>query len=62
MCRLALSIAMTIAALVLTLIILVVGRHGNASSDLALITVRLSFFFFFFSQDISHEYIVLIRD
>lgn len=42
MFRLALSIAMTIAALVLTLIILVVGRHGNAGSDLALITVSLS--------------------
>lgn len=53
MCRLALSIAMTIAALVLTLIILVVGRHGNAGSDLALITVSLYF------QDILDEDIIL---
>lgn len=37
--RLGASIALTIAALVLTLIILVVGRHGNGGSDLSLITV-----------------------
>lgn len=35
--------AFTIAALVLTLIILVVGRHGNAGSDLALITVSINY-------------------
>ncbi|KAJ4420546.1 hypothetical protein N0V82_004319 [Gnomoniopsis sp. IMI 355080] len=42
--RLGASLALTIAALVLTLIILVVGRHGNAGSDLALITVDMSNF------------------
>lgn len=42
--RLGTSLALTIAALVLTLIILVVGRHGNAGSDLALITIDMSDF------------------
>lgn len=37
--RLGLSLALTIAALVLTLMILVIGRHGDGSSDLSLITV-----------------------
>lgn len=40
--RLGASLALTIAALVLTLIILVAGRHGGGSSDLSLITVRLN--------------------
>lgn len=40
--RLGTSLALTIAALVLTLIILIVGRHGNAGSDLALITVCIN--------------------
>ncbi|KAI3394435.1 hypothetical protein diail_2685 [Diaporthe ilicicola] len=44
MCRLALTLALTIAALVLTLIVLVAGRHGNGSSDLSLITIDMSNF------------------
>ncbi|CAN8102434.1 unnamed protein product [Discula destructiva] len=42
--RLGLSLALTTAALVLTLVVLVVGRHGNAGSDLALLTVDMSGF------------------
>lgn len=39
--RLGTSLALTIAALVLTLIILVAGRHGDGGSDLALINVSV---------------------
>lgn len=39
MCRLGATMALTIAVLVLTLIILVAGRHGDGNSDLSLITV-----------------------
>lgn len=39
--RLGVSLALTIAALALTLIVLIVGRHGNAGSGLALITVTI---------------------
>lgn len=39
MFRLGTTLALTIAVLVLTLIILVAGRHGDGSSDLSLITV-----------------------
>lgn len=44
MCRLGATIALTITALVLTLIILVAGRHGDGSSDLSLITIDMSNF------------------
>lgn len=40
--RVGAALALTIAALVLTLIILVAGRHGNGSSDLSLLTVSAS--------------------
>lgn len=39
MIRMGISVALTIAALVLTLMILVIGRHGDAGGDLALLTV-----------------------
>ena len=39
MVRLGASLALTIAVLVLTIIILAAGRHGDGSSDLSLITV-----------------------
>jgi hypothetical protein len=42
--RLGASMALTLTALVLTLIILVVGRHGDGAGDLALITVDMSKF------------------
>jgi len=44
MCRLGASLALTLAALVLTLVILVVGRHGDGAGDLALITVDMTKF------------------
>jgi hypothetical protein len=44
MTRLGASLALTIAVLVLTLIILVAGRHGDGSSDLSLITVDMTNF------------------
>lgn len=37
--RVGAALVLTTAALVLTLIILVAGRHGNGSSDLSLLTV-----------------------
>lgn len=37
--RLGAALTLTLAAFILTLIILVVGRHGSGSSDLSLITV-----------------------
>lgn len=40
--RLGAALALTLAAFILTIIILVVGRHGSASSDLSLITVSTS--------------------
>lgn len=45
--RLGLSLALTIAALVLTLMILVIGRHGDGSSDLSLITVSITHLYWF---------------
>lgn len=39
--RLGAGLTLSLAAFILTIIILVVGRHGSASSDLSLITVRL---------------------
>ncbi|KAL1881210.1 hypothetical protein Daus18300_001061 [Diaporthe australafricana] len=44
MFRLGATLALTIAVLVLTLIILVAGRHGDGSSDLSLITIDMSNF------------------
>lgn len=39
--RLGAALTLTLAAFILTLIILVVGRHGSGSSDLSLITVSI---------------------
>lgn len=46
-------LVLTIAALVLTLVILVVGRHGDAGSDLALLTIDMSNFARFNPQNIT---------
>lgn len=39
--RLGAALTLTLAAFILTIIILVVGRHGSASSDLSLLTVSI---------------------
>ncbi|KKY35635.1 hypothetical protein UCDDA912_g04416 [Diaporthe ampelina] len=44
MFRLGATLALTITVLVLTLIILVAGRHGDGSSDLSLITIDMTNF------------------